>query len=337
MAPLVTLIVPVYNVARYLKRCLDSLFAQTYPNLSIIVVDDGSSDGSGRLLDDLCSSRPNIFVIHKPNGGLASARNAGLDQADLSDESFIMFVDSDDYIENDYVEFMVSLAEKHEADIVCSDFDGFNGRFCGATKLKLSLRSKEVLNAPQALLRLFNGDIQSHLPTKLFKSWLWRRTRFDENTRFMEDQKLTYRLFYDAKSIVYTDYRGYNYFYGPNSLVRSSFDNRKVVEALTNYFDAVAFPFSFESALANQSVHDSAETLFASAYLMLLPRFKWKTATQEERASFREFSRYVRENKLILKAHFPRKKDRNKRTVYLLSKRLYILLYRIMIHMKGRN
>ena len=112
----ITVIVPVYNVKDYLERCVESICGQTYPNLEILLVDDGSTDGSGKICDELAKKDTRIKVIHKPNGGLSDARNAGLD---VATGDYIGYVDSDDYIEPDMFEILLTNIEEHQADISC--------------------------------------------------------------------------------------------------------------------------------------------------------------------------------------------------------------------------
>lgn len=117
--PLISVIIPVYNVEKYLIRCVNSVRKQTYRNLEIILVDDGSTDGSGKLCDKLENEDPRIQVIHKENGGLSSARNAGLEAAG---GKFIGFVDSDDWIARDTYEYLLNLLIDNRADIAQIDF-----------------------------------------------------------------------------------------------------------------------------------------------------------------------------------------------------------------------
>ena len=108
----ISVIVPVYNTEQYLCRCIDSLLAQTLP-VKIILVDDGSSDGSGAVCDKYAKEHADITVIHKPNGGSSSAKNAGLDAAETE---FVGFVDSDDHVTNDMYEYLSGLQKQHQAD-----------------------------------------------------------------------------------------------------------------------------------------------------------------------------------------------------------------------------
>ena len=110
-----SVIVPIYNVEQYLKKCLNSIVNQTYKDLEIILVDDGSPDGCPQLCDEYASLDNRIKVIHKKNGGLSSARNAGLD---IATGDYVTFVDSDDYLETDIYEKVINIFEDHSADIV---------------------------------------------------------------------------------------------------------------------------------------------------------------------------------------------------------------------------
>ncbi len=111
--PLISVIVPVYNVEKYISRCVDSLLGQTYKNIEIILVDDGSSDDSSLLCDHYASENKNVIVIHKKNGGQSSARNEGLR---LARGQYIGFVDSDDWISNDMYEYLYNLIIGYDAD-----------------------------------------------------------------------------------------------------------------------------------------------------------------------------------------------------------------------------
>ena len=105
----VSVIVPIYNVERYIDKCVRSLMLQDYGNIEIILVDDGSPDNSGRIIDELSKEDNRIIVIHKANGGVSTARNAGLLQAT---GEYVMFVDSDDWVEKDYVSYFLDIVQK---------------------------------------------------------------------------------------------------------------------------------------------------------------------------------------------------------------------------------
>ena len=111
---LISIIVPVYNVESYLERCVNSIINQTYHNLEIILVDDGSPDGSGDLCDKLAKNDDRITVYHKKNGGLSDARNYGVQNAN---GEYITFIDSDDFVAKDYIEHLYSMIQEFNADI----------------------------------------------------------------------------------------------------------------------------------------------------------------------------------------------------------------------------
>ena len=114
--PIISVIVPIYNVEYYLYRCVDSVLAQTFTDFELILVDDGSPDNCGNICDEYAEKDNRIYVIHKKNGGLSDARNAGLD---VAKGDYIIFVDSDDYIESDLLEKAVSVLKKHPEALVC--------------------------------------------------------------------------------------------------------------------------------------------------------------------------------------------------------------------------
>ena len=117
--PLVSIIIPVYNVEKYLKKCLDSVVNQTYNNLEIILVDDGSTDKSPEICDEYAEKDSRIVVVHKRNNNDSSARNVGLD---IFKGEFVAFVDSDDYAESDYIEYLYNLLKDNKADISCCNY-----------------------------------------------------------------------------------------------------------------------------------------------------------------------------------------------------------------------
>ncbi|MBR1540013.1 MAG: glycosyltransferase [Clostridia bacterium] len=117
---LISIIVPVYKVEKYLDKCINSIVSQTYKNLEVILVDDGSPDSCGKMCDEWTQKDTRIKVIHKENGGLSDARNFGLDCAK---GKYIQFVDSDDYIEKDMIEFLYKNLKENNADIsICSNY-----------------------------------------------------------------------------------------------------------------------------------------------------------------------------------------------------------------------
>ncbi len=117
MNPLISLVIPVYNVEKYLDKCMSSVLAQTYDNFEVILVDDGSTDNSGKMCDEYAEKYGRVTVYHKPNGGLSDARNFGVEHCNAD---LVSFIDSDDYVTEDYLEYLWYLMKKYNVDIACA-------------------------------------------------------------------------------------------------------------------------------------------------------------------------------------------------------------------------
>ena len=211
----ISVIVPVYKVEPYLRKCLDSIVGQTYRNLEIILVDDGSPDNCGAICDEYAARDERIKVIHKENGGVASARNAGLAMAN---GDYIGWIDSDDWIETDMLEFLLEGAQRHGADIaVCGRVEVYPTR-----QVPLGWENEKILDAEQAIGFLLEDDLlRNYLCDKLWRRELFQDICFPEGRNF-EDVAVTYRLIEKAEKIVCLP--GYKYFYlqREDGIVRSS-------------------------------------------------------------------------------------------------------------------
>lgn len=199
----VSIIVPVYNVKEYVSECLNSLLDQSYWNIEIIVVDDGSTDGSGEICDSYSQKDPRIHVIHQVNGGAASARNAALD---CMKGDYVAFVDSDDVAKPRMIESLVDELEKNCADIaVCSYSKWFTAHteevLCGQTGIKTA---EEYL---ESFLKEWRSGL---IWNKLFRAELLRAVRF-ETGHLIDDEFFTYQAVLQAKRIAMTDKVLYDY------------------------------------------------------------------------------------------------------------------------------
>lgn len=218
--PLISLIVPVYNVADYLETCLQSIINQTYKNLEIIVVDDGSDDGSSALCDDYARMDQRIRVIHLPHGGVSMARNAGLDMAT---GEFLGFVDSDDWIEPDMYEMLYTLLIDNAADVsACSYFLDQRGK---ASKIINNSGELYVFSKKEIIRALVkNEQVKSYLWAKLFKRNLFDRLSFPVG-RVYEDVAVLYKVFYASQKVVMIGQPKYHYMiHKNNSITRGGYD-----------------------------------------------------------------------------------------------------------------
>lgn len=193
----ISVIVPVYNVEDYLPKCLDSILAQTYQNLEIILVDDGSPDRSGEICDQYAERDSRVAVIHKANGGVCAARNVGLDAAT---GEMIGFVDSDDWIEPDMYEVLLEKMQEHGADIVQSGME--------------SDGSKSVEECLRRLVCMDNIEVWRNL----YRSEVIGSVRFSERLRSSEDLLFNYQVFKRARKCFYIGESKYHHCYVQGSL-----------------------------------------------------------------------------------------------------------------------
>lgn len=215
--PLVSIIVPIYKVEPYLRRCLDSIVNQTYTNLEIILVDDGSPDGCPQICDEYAAKDNRIVVIHKENGGLSDARNAGLD---ICKGEYISFVDSDDWVDEKYIETLLDLAIKENADIAIGEHQKI---YENQPPLKKQKLPKKTLTSQSALKILFQRKILSFILSwgKIYHKHLFEDLRFPKG-KFHEDEFTTYSIIHKASKIIYTSKILYFYHQRANSIMSSS-------------------------------------------------------------------------------------------------------------------
>ena len=216
--PLLSIIVPVYNVAAYLPRCVDSILAQSHKNLEIFLVDDGSADDSGRICDTYAEKDHRIRVIHKENGGLSSARNAALAEAS---GAYIGFVDSDDWIEPEMYGQMLTLMEKYDAQLVCAGRYDVSGE-TGEKTVGLCPAAEACVSGETLAGRIFLWDhCDSSACDKLYRRELFDGIRYPEG-KTCEDIPVTYRLALKAQRAVLCDRPFYNYFHRSGSISKGA-------------------------------------------------------------------------------------------------------------------
>lgn len=219
----ISVIVPVYNTQKYLERCVESIRNQSYRNLEIILVDDGSPDESGRMCDELALKDERISVIHKPNGGLSDARNKGVDQASAD---YIMFTDSDDFLHPDMVRDLMDRMYEHNADIVQCSFRSVTDDTMvdpGGDEGEMILTNLEAL---EYIYTPYGVDYVMAC-NKLYRKELFNTIRFPLS-KIHEDEFTTWKLFYHAGKIIVTGKKYYYYYQSPNSIIRSGFSEKKL-------------------------------------------------------------------------------------------------------------
>lgn len=211
---LVSVIVPVYNVEEYLSRCVDSILSQTHQNLEVILVDDGATDSSGTICDSFAARDSRVKVVHKANGGLSSARNAGID---IARGAYLEFVDSDDWIEPDAVESLLTMALREKVELVVGGRWDVKAK-TGEKKKGLCPQKQEVISAEEMVSRIFRWDhCDSSACDKLFHKRLFREIRFPHG-KVCEDVPVMYKIVLDAGCVGLLDKPVYNYYHRSGSI-----------------------------------------------------------------------------------------------------------------------
>lgn len=221
---LITIIVPVYNVEQYLSRCIDSLIKQTYKNIEIILVDDGSTDLSGKICNEYANRNKSIKVIHKKNGGLSSARNVGLKNAT---GKYVGFVDSDDWVTPDMFEYLYHLLKKTNTQVATCSYALVKS---GNTYLKKKKIIEDMKQGKEILsYYMVNGlnCIVSQYPiwNKLYDIDLFKNISFPEN-QIYEDAIPVFKIFSEINSLAISNKVCYFYFQNSKSITRNKLKKR---------------------------------------------------------------------------------------------------------------
>lgn len=222
MNPLISIVVPVYNVEKYLDRCVESIVNQTYQNLEIILVDDGSNDNSGVKCDNWKRNDNRIVVIHKENGGQAEARNLGLQ---IAKGNLIGFVDSDDYIDKSMYDSMFRVLVENDSDIVECNMKRFHNQddncsVSGSGEVIVMNREKAMKDF------LLEKHLQCTVPNMLIKSEIAKGVLFDVG-KTHEDILWPYRVYLASDKVVYIDLTLYFYFQRANSTMNSDYSEKR--------------------------------------------------------------------------------------------------------------
>lgn len=216
MSEKISVIVPIYRVEEYLPACLDSILRQTYGNLEILLVDDGSPDRCGEICEEYAARDARIRVIHKANGGLSSARNAGLE---IASGDYIAFVDSDDFLEPDAYECMLAAAKKYDVGLVCAG--RYDDDLSGASVPGLCPEREEAVSGEETARRIFRWNgMDSAAWDKLYCAALFDDVRYPEGM-IAEDVPTTYRLALRAGRAALLPKRLYHYRHRENSISTS--------------------------------------------------------------------------------------------------------------------
>lgn len=292
----ISVVVAIYNIENCLRSCIESILNQTYENLEIVLVDDGSTDASGEICDSYAKSDKRIVTIHKKNGGLSDARNSGID---IAKGRFITFIDGDDTIEKDYVSTLYDTIISDNSDISIA---GHNiVRQSGIVK---KCASKHKVYSPEDALReiLYDREIDLSAWGKLYKTSLFEKIRYPKG-KLYEDSATTYRLFDAAKAISVIPKTKYNYIIRSTSITNEAFNPRKF-ELITSTSEMCEYVTSKYPSLAK-----AAERRMMWAHLSTLAQLS--NAKKPKHADIDRLMGYIKTHrKAVLSDENISKRDR---------------------------
>ena len=299
MEELVSVIVPVYNVEKYIDRCVNSIINQTYKTIEIILVDDGSTDSCSKICDKYANEDTRIKVIHKENGGLSDARNEGIK---IATGKYITLIDSDDYVEPDYVELLYNLLIENDADMsVCKHFVVYEnaGTIDTGTGNFYNLSPKEALE-----MLLYGNDFDLGACEKLYKKELFENIKYPKG-RLFEDAATTYKLIDLCKKISFKSEAKYTYYIRSNSITTNSFNSKKM--------DLIISTKEMSDYIKNKypDLEKAANRRLMYAYLSTLTQIAKSKKSEESVKYSKQIMEYIKTNrKDILKDKKIPKRDR---------------------------
>ena len=237
---LISVIIPIYNKEKYIRKCIESVIKQTYSNLEIFLINDGSIDASGKICEEYAKNDQRIKFISTENRGAARARNTGIEQAQ---GKFISFIDADDFIDSMYYEIMLNTINMHNADIVECGYEeieeGKDYLFPDKTK------SVRVINREEALMDLYGKDDKTHVKTVIMCNKLLKRELFDDIKyipgRVIDDETIIYRLINKSKKVADLQDALYAYVQSDNSVMRKDFSMKRLDDSIDVYDECNTF------------------------------------------------------------------------------------------------
>lgn len=318
MKPKISVIVPIYNVEKYLEKCIDSIINQTYSNLEIILVNDGSVDNSKNICDQYAISDKRIKVIHKENGGLSDARNYGLN---IATGDYVSFIDSDDYIHPMFYEILWKMIEENEGDIAQCNFTKYyeNNDIVNIKNIEFH-KQPHILTNIQALDYLTSDLNYIVVWNKLYKIELFDHVRFPKG-KLHEDEYTTYKVLFKSKKIIVTSIPLYYYLQRTDSITGQKF-NLKKLDALDAFIEQI----SFYKEKKLYTIKNKTICRFESNLRILMMQVLDSDIEEKEKERiFNQLISVYRENRNLFKEAF--KSNKRKRMLLLLYSRgpLFVL------------
>ncbi len=318
---MISVIVPVYKVEKYLPRCVDSILAQTYKDLEIILVDDGSPDNCGEICDEYALKDSRIKVIHKQNGGQSDARNVGIEAAT---GEYISFVDSDDFIEPEMLMTMYRLQQEQNSDVVCGGI-----RDICKGKEFLACSENKIINCTgeQALKYILEGKYcAGSVCSKMIRKEILNEKRFLVG-KIYEDAFLLPQLMLSAHRVTITTQPVYNYWHRTGSTTTAPFEKKHmdIVEAYEENYDFV---------MNNcPDLEEVARFRLCWANFVVLDRLL-QVSDYNKYPEYQQVVRFLKENAcFVMRCHYFQKTRR----IAAVALKIHVGLYRILSRMQNKR
>jgi len=314
----ISVIVPIYNVEKYLERCIESIIGQTYQNLEIILVDDGSPDNCGKICDAYMKKDERIKVIHKENGGLSDARNAG---QKIATGEYISFIDSDDYIDKDMYQYMIEEMKRANAEIaIC----GTKIEFENGKMIIKSNPIDEVLDSREAIIKMNSfSSFNMSVWNKLYKKNIVENIEFPFGKK-SEDYYVMFRYFDKANKIILLKEAKYHYIQRENSISRGKNISEDYIEGSEKQQEFIREKYPDIEFVGN--------TAYAFSYIAVYNRYikNKKKLNKDKRKKFqKEVKRYIGD---IQNNPYISKKKKIQASIFCINLSIYKILFRFMNH-----
>lgn len=320
---LISIIIPVYNVEKYLRNCLDSVLAQTYKNIEIILVDDGSTDGCPEICDEYAKKDSRIKVIHKEYEGVSEARNVGLGQVN---GKYIAFVDSDDSVSTDYIEYMYRLLVENNTKLVIAAHTVVSN---GKTINFGDGYTEKVLTTEEALDRMLcEKGFYIAVWAKLCDKELFNNIKFPKG-KINEDNLVTPKLILQCEKIAYGNKSIYNYNKRKNSITMSKFNLSKMdlIELTDQMCDEIEAQYP--------NLKDSINKKRVTSRFSVLRQMAVVKLNEQEKILEKEIVKYIKQRKNeILKNDKTSKRDKIALMALMLGKRFFAFSWKVYCKIK---
>ncbi|MGM0167266.1 hypothetical protein IGI39_002246 [Enterococcus sp. AZ135] len=317
----ISIIVPVYNVEKYLNKCVDSILNQTFKDFELILVDDGSPDNSGLICDEYAKKDSRVKVIHKENGGLSDARNAGID---VAKGKYLGFIDSDDYISEDMYEFLYTNIVKEDADLsICGIYDVYKGK-----APKILPQYREVCTKEETMKMVLDATLISvHAVNKLYRKQLFKNVRYPIG-KITEDAAVIFKILDQCDKVIVDTTQKYFYFHRDDSISSKKFSYRDL--------DTIEIWNSNEEWISTKvpSLYEEVHTRVCWAYFIVLDKLVLSKESKENKEQIVLIRNILKNNLLFI---LKNKRFQKTRKISLIMLLISARLYRIPVNIQYKK